>query len=47
MKYSKSHVHSKVHVMPEIKFVNQTLTSFAGMVIFQKFFATFELKKRL
>ena len=47
MKYSKSDVQSKVHALPELKFENQTLTSFAGLVIFQKFFATIELKKRL
>ena len=47
MKYSKSDVQSKVHALPEMKFENQTLTSFAGLVIFQKFFVTIELKKRL
>ena len=47
MKYSKSDVHSKVYALPEMKFENQTLTSFAGLVIFQKFFATMELKKKL
>ena len=47
MKYSKSEVHSKVHALPKMKFENQTLTSFAGLVIFQKFFATIELRKKL
>jgi hypothetical protein len=47
MKYSKSDVHSKVRAVPELKFETQTLTSFAGLVIVQKFFATIELKKRL
>jgi hypothetical protein len=47
MKYSKSDVQSKVHALPELKFENQTLTSFAGLVIFQKFFATIALRKKL
>lgn len=47
MKYSKSDVQSKVHALPELKFENQALTSFAGLVIFQKFFATIELRKKL
>ena len=47
MKYSKSDVQSKVHAFPELKFENQTLISFAGLVIFQKFFATIALRKKL
>ena len=39
MKYSKSDIQSKVHSLPDLKFENQSLTSFAGLVIFQKFFA--------
>ena len=38
MKYSKSETQSKVHAQPELKFESQALTSFAGLVIFQKFF---------
>ena len=47
MKHSTSEVHSKVHAVPEMKFENQTLTSFAGLIVFQKFFATIELRKKL
>ena len=47
MKYSKSETYSKVHALPNIDFEDQTLTSFAGLVIVQKFFATIELKKKL
>ena len=47
MKFSKSHVQSKAYSLPELKFENQTLTSFAGLVILQKFFAAMHLKKRL
>lgn len=47
MKPSKSNVQSKVHSLPELKFENQALTSFAGLVILQKFFAAVNLKQRL
>ncbi len=47
MKFSRSDVSKKAHVLPELKFENQTLTSFAGLVIFQKFFAAIKLKARL
>jgi hypothetical protein len=47
MKYSRSQTQSKVHAQPELAFENQTLTSFAGLVIFQKFFAAMQLKKTL
>ena len=47
MKYSKSHIQSKAHSLPNLKFENQALTSFAGLVIFQKFFAAINLKQRL
>ena len=45
--YSKSDIQSKVHSLPNLKFENQALTSFAGLVILQKFFATLNLKQRL
>jgi len=47
MKYSKSDIQSKTHSLPELKFENQALTSFSGLVIFQKFFAAMHLKQRL
>ena len=47
MKYSKSEIQSKAYSLPELKFENQALTSFAGLVILQKFFATLHLKPRL
>ena len=47
MKYSKSDIQSKVHSLPDLKFENQALTSFAGLVILQKFFAAMKLKQRL
>jgi hypothetical protein len=47
MKYSKSDIQSKTHSLPDLKFENQALTSFAGLVIFQKFLAAMHLKQRL
>jgi hypothetical protein len=47
VKFSKSQVQSKAYSLPELKFENQTLTSFAGLVILQKFFAAMHLKQRL
>ena len=47
MKCSRSHVRRKAHAVPNLKFEDQTLTSFAGLVIFQKFFMAMELKTRL
>ena len=47
MKPSKSHVQSKAYSLPELKFENQSLTSFAGLVILQKLFAAINLKQHL
>jgi len=47
MKHSRSAVRCKAHSIAKLKFENQSLTSFAGLVIFQKFFANLNLKSRL
>ena len=47
MKYSKSKIQNKAYSLPDLKFENQALTSFSGLVIFQKLFAATNLKKRL
>ena len=47
MKVSRKQVQKKSHALPKLKFENQSLTSFAGLVIFQKFFAAINLKERL
>lgn len=47
MKSSKREVQSRVHKMPILRFTDQTLTSFAGLIIFQPLFAMLELKKRM
>ena len=47
MKTSKRELQSRVYKMPTLRFTDQTLTSFAGLIIFQPLFAILELKKRL
>ena len=39
MKCSKAAIHRKTHRIPEIKFEDQRLTSFAGLVVYQSLFA--------
>jgi hypothetical protein len=47
MKCSKAAVHRKTHCIPEIKFEDQRLTSFAGLVLYQSFFSRLGLKEQL
>ena len=47
MKCSRSDVRTKAHALPVLKFESETLTSFAGLVVFQKFFMAIDLKARL
>ncbi len=47
MKCSRSAVRRKVHAIPVVKFEDQTLTSFAGLVVFQKFFTAINLKSHI
>ena len=47
MKSSRSSVHCKAHSIPDLKFEDQTLTSFAGLVMFQAFFTCIDLKAKL
>ena len=47
MKSSRKRVHKKAHAIPEIRFEDHRLTSFAGLIIFQKFFAVIGLKADL
>ncbi len=46
-KISKSAVHWKARVLPEIRFEDQQLSSFAGLVVFQPLFERLGLKSRL
>ncbi len=47
MKCLRSDVRCQTHALPVLKFENHALTSFAGLVVFQQFFATLHLKARL
>ncbi len=47
MKCSKAAVHRKTHRIPEIRFEDQRLTSFAGLVVFQLLFSHIDLKRQL
>ncbi len=47
MKCSKVDIHRKTHRIPEIKFEDQRLTSFAGLVVFQSLFSRIGLKQQL
>ena len=47
MKYSRHKVRGKAYALPELKFENQPLTSFLGLVVFQRFFTVLRLKVRL
>lgn len=47
MKISRTEVHWKARALPEIRFEDQQLTSFAGLVVFQPMFERLSLKRRL
>ena len=47
VKYSKNEIYSRVRKIPEIRFEDQRLTSFGGLVIFQSLFHDLHLKERL
>ncbi len=47
MKYSRATVHRKTRTIPVLRFADQRLTSFAGLVIFQRLFTHLGLKERL
>lgn len=47
MKCSKASVHRKTHRIPEIRFEDQRLSSFAGLVLFQALFNRLGLKEQL
>lgn len=47
MKHSKKQVHSKTHATPTLRFEDQKLTSFSGLVIFQKLFEKLSLQEKL
>ena len=47
MKCSRSQVRQQVHAIPPLRFETHALTSYAGLVLFQQFFATLRLMVRL
>ena len=47
MKCRKTAIHRKTHRIPEIKFEDQWLTSFAGLVLYQALFSRIGLKPQL
>ena len=47
MKFSRSETHKKSYVLPELRFEDQKLTSFSGLILFQKLFESLGLKQRL
>lgn len=47
MKSSKAQIHAKYYKIPMIKFEDQRLTSFSGLLIFQALFGRINLKNRL
>ena len=47
MKSSKAQIQSKVHSIPRVRFEDQRLTSFAGLVVLQALFARLRLREKL
>jgi hypothetical protein len=47
MKHSRTAVHRKTHKLPTLRFADQHLTSFAGLIVFQQLFAHLRLKARV
>jgi hypothetical protein len=47
MKLRRSQVHRQAHAIPVLKFQSQSLTSFAGLILFQQLFAALVLKSRV
>lgn len=47
MKVSRAAVHRKTHALPELRFEDQQLTSFSGLVLIQQLFTHLNLKQQL
>lgn len=47
MRSSKAQIYARVHKIPELRFEDQGLTSFAGLMIIQALFARLDMKTRL
>ena len=47
MKHSKSDVRCKFSALPELRFDDQQLPSFSGLIIFKQLFSTLDLRRRV
>jgi hypothetical protein len=47
MKCSRAQIHRQTHALPRLRFEDQHLTSFAGLVVLQALFSRLQLKQRL
>lgn len=47
MKFSRSAISHNTHALPALRFEDQRLTSFSGLIVFQKLFMELTLKQRL
>jgi Transposase DDE domain group 1 len=47
VKSSKAHILAKFHKIPVLRFEDQELTSFSGLLVFQQLFQRIQLKQRL
>lgn len=47
MRRSTAEIHSRVHLLPQLRFESQQLTSFAGLILFQSLFQRMNLKRRI
>lgn len=45
MKYSRRGIYSREHKIPEIRFEDQRLTSYSGLIIFQPLFSSLQIKE--
>ncbi len=47
MRFAKRDIYTKASSVPQLKFEDQQLTSYAGIVVFQKLFAKLHLRERI
>lgn len=47
MKFSRSDIRRKIHALPKLRFEEQKLTSFSGLVIFQRLIERLKFKEQL
>jgi len=47
LRFAKSNIYTKASSIPKLRFEDQQLTSYAGIVVFQKLFAELNLKERI